>query len=146
MGFTKTFELPRKFFLVSVKEVVRKQKLILSFDHLCSLQLAQWRKPKRPEPQSCLPEPAGLLGRSHQWFRVHLDYNKGLGAYFGEKFRKSPLFWVGGMNQSVQVCIQFEITEELYTHATSLAFYKSSCHFDSNIMTATLRLINASDI
>lgn len=50
------------------------------------------------------------------------------------------------MNQSMQVCIQFEITEELYTDTTSLAFYKSNCHFYSNIMTVMLRLVNASDI
>lgn len=91
---------------------------------------------------------AGFAGKEPPVIQSHLGYNKGFGPYFEEKerFGKSALFWVGGMNQSMQVCIPFEITEELYTHTTSLAFYKSNCHFYSNIMTVMLRLVNASDI
>lgn len=41
MGFTKSFKLPRKLFLVSVKEVIRKTEAHFEVDHLRPLQLAQ---------------------------------------------------------------------------------------------------------
>lgn len=80
MGSSEYFKLPGKFSL-SVKEAVRKPKPF-EVHHLVPYHLPSDESQKDRAVE--LPVlTTGLLGRSHQRFRVWLDSNKGLNAYLG---------------------------------------------------------------